>query len=193
MQGIAVLRGRKLRGIMSAVMGNKDRQWWGALTALLLLGIVAAIAEDLPLKVYTISDGLLRNRPLKITRDSHGYLWFATGEGLSIFDGYQFTNYTIADGLPNRLVSDVLETQSGEYWIATYAGICRYSPKASSAAERFVCYRVGPSKESNQINALIEGRDHSIWIGTDDGLWRPKHDSREIEAETVPLPLPTAH
>jgi ligand-binding sensor domain-containing protein/signal transduction histidine kinase len=157
---------------------------------LLLCIFTAAVAEELPLRVYTTSDGLLRNRPSKIVRDSHGYLWFATGEGLSIFDGYQFTNYTTDDGLPNRLVSDVLETQAGAYWIATYSGMCRYSPKASAGAERFVCYRVGHSKESNQINALIEGRDHSIWIGTDDGLWRLNHDSEKSEAQAIALPWP---
>lgn len=156
----------------------------------LSLCIVVAAAEDLPSKTYTIHDGLLRNRPLKIMRDSHGYLWFGTGEGLSIFDGYQFTNYTTADGLPDREVSDVLETQSGEYWVATSAGICRYSPKASSAG-RFSCYRVGPSKESNQIDALLEGREHSIWIGTDDGLWRLERDREKIEAKEIPLPWPT--
>jgi ligand-binding sensor domain-containing protein len=111
------------------------------LSLCLFLCTLAATAEDLPSKTYTVHDGLLRNRPLKVTRDSHGYLWFATGEGLSIFDGYQFTNYTTADGLPDRQVSDVLETQSGEYWIAAYAGICRYDPKPLPKA-RFVCYRV---------------------------------------------------
>jgi ligand-binding sensor domain-containing protein/two-component sensor histidine kinase len=120
-------------------------------------------------------------------------LWFTTGEGLSIFDGYQFTNYTTDDGLPSRMVSDVLETQAGGYWIATYSGICRYSPKASTGAERFTCYRVGPSKESNQINVLLERRDHSLWLGTDDGLWRLKPGTEKVEAEAVPLPWPAAN
>src|SRR5215469_15556928 len=171
---------------------GRERCRRGLLFGLLLCAFVTVSAEELPLKVYTINDGLLRNRPLNIMRDSHGYIWFATGEGLSIFDGYQFTNYTTDDGLPSRQVSDVVETQYGEYWVATSAGICRYSPKASTGAERFICYRVGLSNASNQLDSLIEGRDHSVWIGTDDCFFKVKRNSEKIEAKAIPLPWPTA-
>jgi hypothetical protein len=39
-----------------------------------------------------------------------GFLWFCTGEGLSRFDGYRFTNYTTDQGLPAAAVNDLLET-----------------------------------------------------------------------------------
>jgi ligand-binding sensor domain-containing protein len=78
-----------------------------------ILGSWLAAAEDLPVRVYTTADGLARDSVSSIRRDSRGYLWFGTAEGLSIFDGYQFTNYTTADGLPNRAVTDVLETRAG--------------------------------------------------------------------------------
>jgi ligand-binding sensor domain-containing protein len=61
-----------------------------------------ASAEELPVRVYTIADGLAQEHVLSIRRDSHGYLWFGTAEGFSIFDGYQFTNFGVDDGLPNR-------------------------------------------------------------------------------------------
>lgn len=163
---------------------------WRALAACLLFCGSAAWAEEMPIRLYTMSDGLVRNRIIKIKRDSRGYLWFATAEGLSIFDGYQFTNFTTDDGLPNRLVNDVLETQSGEYWIATNVGLCRYNPKATTTAQRFVLHPLGSSKESNQVNALLERRDHSIWAGTEAGLWRLNPAAVESKAETVPLPWP---
>src|SRR3984893_17660089 len=100
--------------------------------SIVLAGCLAAAtlasidAEEMPVRIYTISDGLARDDVICIRRDSHGYLWFGTAEGLSIFDGYQFTNFTVADGLPNRAVTDVLETRHGEYWIATYSGLCRF-------------------------------------------------------------------
>jgi len=52
-------------------------------------------AQRLPLKSYTVADGLPNNVINKIVRDSRGFLWFCTGEGLSRFDGYAFTNYGV--------------------------------------------------------------------------------------------------
>ena len=91
-------------------------------------------ADELPVRVYTTADGLVQDHVLSIRRDSHGYLWFGTAEGLSIFDGYQFTSFGVADGLPNRAVTDVLETRQGEYWIATNgasAGSIRDQPRGN--------------------------------------------------------------
>src|SRR5262249_6465300 len=72
-----------------------------------------ARAEQLPVKTYTTADGLLRDQVNRIKRDSRGFLWFCTNDGLSRFDGYGFTNYTTDDGLPNRVANDLLETRSG--------------------------------------------------------------------------------
>ena len=49
-------------------------------------------AETLPVKSYTTSDGLAHDRVNRIVRDSRGFLWFCTSEGLSRFDGYEFNN-----------------------------------------------------------------------------------------------------
>jgi streptogramin lyase len=50
-------------------------------------------AERLPVKIYTTADGLGHNSVNRIVRDSRGFLWFCTLEGLSRFDGYSFTTY----------------------------------------------------------------------------------------------------
>src|SRR2546426_440105 len=107
------------------------------LCSLLLLILVLAVlsrvplvrAELLPVKAYTTADGLAYNEVNKIVRDSRGFLWFCTADGLSRFDGYTFTNYGTDQGLPHANVTDLLETRSGEYWVATYGGIVRFNPK----------------------------------------------------------------
>jgi ligand-binding sensor domain-containing protein len=72
-------------------------------------------AEHLPVKTYTVADGLLRDNVNTIKQDSRGFLWFATVEGISRFDGYAFTNFTTDDGLPNRHVNYFLETRNGRF------------------------------------------------------------------------------
>ncbi|MBZ5617612.1 MAG: hypothetical protein LAQ69_02585, partial [Acidobacteriia bacterium] len=154
-----------------------------------VLGSWLAAAEDLPVRAYTTADGLARDSVSSIRRDSRGYLWFGTAEGLSIFDGYQFTNYTTADGLPNRAVTDVLETRAGEYWIATYRGICRFDPKATTG-KHCIPYQFSQGVLAGQVNRLIERRDGSIWAGTEGGLWRLTRNGDGFSAERVPLPSP---
>src|ERR671931_563020 len=76
-------------------------------------------AERLPIKTYTIADGLAHNVINKIVRDSRGFLWFCTREGLSRFDGYSFTTFDALDGLPHLTVTDLLEARDGSYWVST--------------------------------------------------------------------------
>src|SRR5262245_31760221 len=103
------------------------------LPAVLLFLLIAPLriwAERLPIKIYTTADGLARDSVLRIVRDSKGFLWFCTTEGLSRFDGYKFTNYGLDQGLPGRIVTDFIETREGQYWVATNNGLCRFDPAA---------------------------------------------------------------
>ncbi|MBZ5620811.1 MAG: ATP-binding protein [Acidobacteriia bacterium] len=166
------------------------RSFWGPLAVCVwVCGIAPLLAAEMPSRIYTTQDGLVRDDVRRIRRDSRGYLWFGTAEGLSIFDGYQFTNYTVNDGLPNRSVEDILETLSGEYWLATYRGLCRFDPKAAPERQ-FTPYPVTPGPFAEQVNVLIERRDRSIWFGTEGGLWRLRRDDGRISAERVRLPSP---
>src|SRR2546427_8756227 len=97
--------------------------------ALVLLGSLPSHPERLPIKNYTTADGLAHNNVNKIVRDSRGFLWFCTEEGLSRFDGYSFTNFGMEQGLPHPSVNDLLETRGGDYWVATGGGLVSFNPK----------------------------------------------------------------
>ncbi|MGH9802049.1 MAG: two-component regulator propeller domain-containing protein [Blastocatellia bacterium] len=90
-----------------------------------------ATAQQLPLTSYTTADGLAHNGINRIVKDSRGFLWLCTEEGLSRFDGYTFTNYGVEQGLPHRTVTDFLETRAGEFWVATYGGLVSFNPKGA--------------------------------------------------------------
>src|ERR1700682_4547079 len=106
--------------------------------ALLACLATAAHGGQLPIRVYTTSEGLAHNSVHRIVKDSRGFLWFATSEGLSRFDGYQFTTYGTEQGLPHRAVYDLLEARSGLYWIATPAGLCRFDPRSEPAFRTYI-------------------------------------------------------
>jgi ligand-binding sensor domain-containing protein/signal transduction histidine kinase len=154
----------------------------GVLLCLVLFASGALRAEQLPIKTYTTADGLPRDQINRIVRDSHGFLWFCTPEGLARFDGYTFTNYTTDQGLPNRNVNDLLETRSGVYWLATEEGVCQFNPlgsprpreesiaEATGSSPMFVVY-IPQEKSARPINVLFEDHSSKIWCGTNAGLY----------------------
>ena len=73
-----------------------------------------ARAQQAPVTIRTTVDGLPSNTINRIVRDSRGFLWFCTAEGLSRFDGYAFTNFGSDQGLPQSPINDFLETRTGE-------------------------------------------------------------------------------
>lgn len=75
---------------------NRLVGWMLTALGLYLLASVSVQAERLPIKAFTTAEGLAQNSVKRIVRDSRGFLWFCTDEGLSRFDGYTFTIYTTA-------------------------------------------------------------------------------------------------
>lgn len=145
-------------------------------------------AEQLPLKLYTTADGLVHENINEIVRDSRGYLWFCTLDGLSRFDGYRFVNYGVQDGLPHSSVNDLVESRTGAYWLATYSGAVRFLPgkTARSSTGFFTTYPV----EGKRVETLYEDRAGTLWVGTTNGLYRLPANSPQIVFERVELRIP---
>ena len=47
---------------------------------------------------YSVEDGLVQNTVMAILQDKQGYMWFGTWDGLSKFDGMEFTSYKSQPG-----------------------------------------------------------------------------------------------
>jgi len=156
-----------------------------SVASMLLCLCSLANAERLPVKSYTTADGLAHNVVNRIVRDSRGFLWLCTEEGLSRFDGYKFTNYGTLQGLPHSTVNDILETRSGQYWLATNSGVVLFNPQGTPMSrivyandrgtDSPMFMTVVPEDEdryARAITTLLEARDGTIWCGTLKGLYR---------------------
>ena len=157
-----------------------------------LLDARSVSAEQLPVRTYTTADGLPRDYVLRIVRDSHGFLWFCTGDGLSRFNGYEFTTYGVEHGLSNPRVNDLIETRSGVYWIATESGVSRFDPFPLRNAQPqirnlFTAYPVGDEPMSNRVEVLHEDHSGQIWAGTDAGLFRLDETNGQARFRRVAL------
>jgi ligand-binding sensor domain-containing protein/two-component sensor histidine kinase len=161
------------------------------------------MAERLPLKVYTTADGLAHNDVQRIVRDSRGFLWFCTFEGLSRFDGYGFTSFGVDQGLPSPVVNDLLETRDGRYWIATDGGLCRFNPtglphRTSQQAPvdqvgddaMFTPFFPGDAARARSVTSLLEDRRGDIWCGTAGGLYRLDLEGGRVTFQLIDLGMP---
>ncbi|MBN1338409.1 MAG: histidine kinase [Bacteroidales bacterium] len=107
--------------------------------------------------------------------DDLGYVWIATGSGLSRFDEERgvFRNFfnlpEDTGSLSNNIVICLLEDEMKNLWIGTDQGL-NYLDKAS---ERFTRYMNDPSDPNslchNTVFALYTDTSGNIWIGTSGG------------------------
>ncbi|HEU4595597.1 MAG TPA: two-component regulator propeller domain-containing protein [Pyrinomonadaceae bacterium] len=179
------------------------------LAALSLFRPAGITAQQLPIRAYTIADGLAHDQVDRIVQDSRGFMWFCTTDGLSRFDGYRFTNYGVRDGLPFARVNDIIETRrDGIYWVASAGGgLSRFDPSADARAVAeargrggdagrdarriFQTVEVGVEPQENIVEALYEDRAGNVWAGTQGGLFRLAAGRADGKFERVALNIPT--
>ncbi len=73
-------------------------------------------------KHITQEDGLVQGQVASMLQDSKGYIWFATYDGVSKWDGKYFENIQTHNGLLSSVVLDIKEGIDGKIYIACYQG-----------------------------------------------------------------------
>lgn len=136
--------------------------------AVAILGCSLLNATRLPIRTYTTADGLARDHVLCILQDSRGFIWFCTAEGLSRFDGYQFTTYRTEQGLASNVINDFLETRDHRYWVATSDALCRFDPAASGP--RFQCLPAQGTSGVPPPEALYQDHNGNVWCASIDAV-----------------------
>ncbi|HXK39355.1 MAG TPA: two-component regulator propeller domain-containing protein, partial [Candidatus Paceibacterota bacterium] len=160
-------------------------------------------AESPPFKSYTTEEGLAHDNVNKIVRDSRGFLWFCTAEGLSRFDGSRFTNFTTDHGLPHRDVNELFELKDGSYLIGTAGGLVVFDPygkpyewnirdqRLEITAGEPPMFRTfapdAPIRQSKVILSIAELNDGKLLIGTAYGLFRAERINGEIRFEEIDI------
>ena len=98
--------------------------------ALLVIGLLGCVlisqAQHLQasLSHYSTDNGLASNAIAYMTQDDYGFVWIATWNGLSRFDGYHFYNYATGAGshipnMHNRILDLAIDTHQN-VWMRMY-------------------------------------------------------------------------
>lgn len=115
-------------------------------------------SQEVSFKTYSVQDGLVANPVRRIFQDSKGFIWIATWEGLSKYDGYKFTNFTTANGLSHNLVNDLFEAD-GKIYVAENNG-CIDVIQDDRIQKAFIA--------RSAVNHFLSLKNGSILLTTDD-------------------------
>lgn len=123
-------------------------------------------------KLYTTSNGLCNNNVQAITKDKNGYLWVATTNGISRFDGHFFTNFfhnpTDTASLGHNYVFGIICDQSGTIWILHILGISRFNDEYANFSN-FPIKTTYPHF-GGTFYCFKEDDSGRLWIGNQNGL-----------------------
>src|SRR5579862_7736500 len=131
-------------------------------------------AERLPIRVYTIDDGLAGDEIHAVLQDSRGFLWIATESGLSRFDGTRFAEYDPRQGLPSPNVTALAEDAGGALLAGTTGGLARLDPGRAATDAVFSAVPDASGRLRHRVTALLADGG-TVWAADpapDGGLFR---------------------
>ncbi|MGN6181369.1 MAG: ligand-binding sensor domain-containing protein, partial [Mucilaginibacter sp.] len=83
--------------------------------------------KNFALKSYTTHDGLPSENVTVALKDSRGYMWVGTDNGLCKFDGYSFQNFVNIQGntssISSNYINALAEDKNGKIWVGTIDGL----------------------------------------------------------------------
>lgn len=137
----------------------------------LLLCYINGISQSLVIpqpvfENYTSDNGLPSSELYHAYQDSLGYIWFATSNGVSRFDGNQFDNFDLDDGLVDNTIEEIYPDHKGRLWFISSSGKLAYFQKGTifpypynDKIQKLLSATRGPVKNSFYID-----RSENIYI-----------------------------
>ncbi|NNF34098.1 MAG: hypothetical protein HKN68_08320, partial [Saprospiraceae bacterium] len=106
-------------------------------------------------------------------QDDFGFIWFGTREGLIKYDGYSTTEYKKKPGVPTSLpgtqVKSILQVSDSILFIGfDRFGLGQFN--RNNGNSRII--HLKEDLDNLHVNSMIKDHTGSIWVGTNDGLYK---------------------
>ncbi|MFV0366582.1 MAG: two-component regulator propeller domain-containing protein [Mangrovibacterium sp.] len=124
---------------------------------------------QLSFQQITSNNGLAQNTVDCILKDSRGFMWFGTWNGLCRFDGYSFNTFQKQQTnlLPGNRIQSLCEDSDGNIWVGTESGIALFNYK------QFQFVPINDILKNVAITHITTDDAGNIWVATTgNGVWR---------------------
>ncbi|MES2279050.1 MAG: two-component regulator propeller domain-containing protein [Bacteroidota bacterium] len=128
---------------------------------------------------YSTEDGLSHDIITCMFKDSEGFMWFGTWDGINRFDGHHFLSFKSSPGdmsqLKNDRIEQITEDQANHLWIRAYDGhIYRFD---KSSQQFLPLASILQFKNHLQItfNRIIASEGNMLWLSVENKglIWVP--------------------
>ena len=131
-------------------------------TLLFIFISVNLFSQNFAFQLFGSKDGLEVPDLLCVFQDSRGYLWLGGVNGITKYDGKNYTNYNTSNGLADNIVFEISEGSNNNLWISTKTGISSFD------GSTFLNYKIDykdTTVKNMAFSKVTECLDGSVYAG----------------------------
>lgn len=131
-----------------------------------------SFSQQLYFNHLSVNNGLSQGVNNCIVKDSKGYIWISSFDGLNRFDGIDckkfYATTATPQGIKGTLFLNILEDKNGNMWIGSNEGLNFYNRKTDS----FNCYKVAATNSTEQFcSPFYIDNTNNIWVQSGTGIF----------------------
>ena len=143
-----------------------------------------------------VNSGLSHNMAKCFLKDSRGFMWIGTGEGLNRYDGYNLKIYRYnskdTSSLVGNGINNLFEDPEGNVWVQTNYGLNVYNPKTEKFHRNLDQFIKKYHLSVPAVENIIKDKQGNYWfIQTGSGLTRYNPETHKSQS-LVHAPLNAA-
>ena len=124
--------------------------------------------DHLRIAYFGLEDGLSQVSSNDLLKDSSGFVWIATEDGLNRFDGREFKHFmhsaTDSLSISGNQITKLTEDKAGNIWVGTNGKGLNYYDRKFNVFHRF---KLNYSKDQNElISDILISQDGAIWVAS---------------------------
>lgn len=153
----------------------------------LLLNVICTFpTKGHDFKWLDVKMGLADNAVNNICKDSYGFMWFATDNGLSRYDGFRFKHYfTVPIGLYNNKIDRVGEDAAGNIWIHVNNEILFYN-REKDQLDKDLQSKLNWLQLQGKVEQLFVDHNRNLWCLVNSSLIHYDYKTKQKNIFTLP-------
>lgn len=122
-------------------------------------------AQKYAFKQYSAENGLSHNSVNDIIQTKDGYIWVATRNGISKFNGKDFENFNKENGLTSSIINSLFEDSKGRLWIGSFDKGAYYIED-----DKIISLEDIHKPNYYNVNSFLESNDGTIYMFCNNGV-----------------------